>query len=50
MKTHVEQFQRALCDGDVAQVRTLLSDHPEVRGAVNDPIAEFGARPFAVAQ
>ncbi len=50
MKTPVEQFQRALCDGDVAQVRTLLSDHPEVRGAVNDPIAEFGARPIAVAQ
>src|SRR5262245_6438948 len=46
----VEQFHRAVCDGDVERVRTLLSSHAEVRAAINEPIADFGTRPAALAK
>ena len=50
MATPVEEFQAAVGIGDVERVRTLLFEHADVRAAVNDPIAEFGSRPIAVAR
>ncbi len=49
-KSPVEQFHAALCDGDVERVRALLASHAEVRAAVNEPVADFGSRPVAVAR
>jgi hypothetical protein len=46
----VEQFHRAVCDGDVERVRTLLASHAEVRAVINEPIADFGSRPVALAK
>jgi len=48
--SHVEQFQRAVCDGDVERVRALLASHAEVRAVVNEPVADFGSRPVAIAK
>ena len=50
MSTAVEQFQRAVLDGDAARARALLAAHGDARAAVNDPIADFGSRPIAVAR
>lgn len=50
MSTAVEQFQRAVIDGDAKRARELLAAHGDARAAVNDPIADFGSRPIAVAR
>src|SRR5262245_36069049 len=46
----VEQFHQAVCDGNVERVRTLLASHAEVRAVINEPIADFGSRPVALAK
>ena len=46
----IEQFRRAVCDGDAEQVRALLAAHADVRAAVNDPMPGFGSRPVAMAR
>jgi ankyrin repeat protein len=50
MSTPVEEFQKAVAAEDVPRVNALLSEHAEVRAAVDDPIAAFGSRPIAVAR
>jgi hypothetical protein len=50
MKTPVEQFLAALYAGDVAEVRTLLNEHADVRAAVNEPICHFNSRPAGQAK
>ena len=49
MMTPVEQFRRALGDGNAEAVRALLAAHEDVRAAVNEPCGAFGARPVSMA-
>jgi ankyrin repeat protein len=50
LKTHVdaqtlspaEAFKAAVCDSDAALVRSLLKKHPELRAAINEPLAGYG--------
>jgi hypothetical protein len=50
VKTPVEEFQAALCSGEVEKVRDLLAAHADVRAAINDPIVGFDGRPVSVAK
>jgi hypothetical protein len=49
-RTPVERFLVALHDGDTERVRELLTNHAEVRAAVNEPISYFDSRPVARAK
>jgi hypothetical protein len=50
MKTHVESktlspaeaLTAAVRDSDVARLRSLLKSHPELRAAINEPLAGYG--------
>ena len=46
----IDQFRKALFDGDVAATRALLTTHEEVRAAINAPVGGFGGRPATVAR
>ncbi len=46
----VEEFRRALVAGDAAATRALLTQHADVRAAINAPVGDFGGRPVTVAR
>ena len=45
-----QAFFTAVRQGDVARARELLSEHAEVRDAVNEPAGDFGGRPVHMAR
>src|SRR4051794_25872772 len=40
----LQQFKRAVREGDAAMLRRLLKDSPRLRRKVNDPMFDFGGR------
>jgi Ankyrin repeat len=46
--TPVDQFRRALRRSDVDAAGALLTEHPDLRSAINAPLGAFGARPIAM--
>ena len=50
MKAPVDQLKEAVCRDDVAGVRKIFQEHPELKALVNEPVASFDSQLITTAR